>query len=252
MNALIVGTRKEAVLDHLPDPPFLLIDDGDLIDQVTLPKRTAVTRFDISIHSFNPLKDIDYLRAVQFVDVLKAVYPEGENTLTKATFEYQLLQALKDNPTTLATLIKDTKDTQYAYQKVERLLLSPVLGRVLNRPTNFSFKGTILARLDRAALGDFDCFVLANLLISLYPGQVVIPDFGFYAHKGHASLIRQRRLIAGVNTLSEIPQLAPLLLTISTKMGSHATLKDAELLADYAGILPARGEYHDFIDACIA
>jgi hypothetical protein len=251
MNALIVGTRKQAVLDHLPDT-FLLIDDGDLIDLVTVPERRAVTLFDINKDSFNPVKGIDYLRAVQFVDILKAVFPEGENTLTKATFEYQLLQALANKPTTLDKLISDTKDTQYAYQKIQRLLLSPVLERVLNRPTSMSFKGTILARLDRTALSDFDCFVLANLLISQYAGPVVIPDFGFYAHKGHASLIRQNRLIAGVNTLAEVPQLAQLLLTIETKIASHATVADAQVLASYAGLPPGNGHYSQFIAGAIA
>ena len=250
MNALIVGTRKQTVLDHLSDV-FLLIDDGDLIDRIVLPERKAVTGFDVSQHSFNPLKAIDYRRAVEFVDVLNAVYPEGENTLTKATFEYQLLQALSDKPTTLTALIKDTKNTQYAYQKIQRLLLSPVLERVLNRPTNFSFKGTILARLDRAALGDFDCFVLANLLVSLYPGQVIIPDFGFYAHKGHASLIRQHRLVAGVNSLSEVPQLAQQLLTMDTKIASHSTADDAKTLAGYTGMLPGTNAYNHFIETCI-
>jgi hypothetical protein len=251
MNALIVGTRKQTVLDHLSDT-FLLIDDGDLIDRVILPERKALTIFDVAEHSFNPLKDIDYRRAAEFVDILKAVYPEGESTLTKATFEYQLLRALREEPKTLGTLIKDTKDTQYAYQKIQRLVLSPVLEHVLNRPTNFSFKGTILARLDRARLGDFDCFVLANLLISQYAGQVVIPDFGFYAHKGHASLIRQHRLVAGVNTLADVPQLAQLLLTIDTKIASHATVADAQVLASYRGLTPGNGHYSQFIAASIA
>jgi hypothetical protein len=35
-------------------------------------------------------------------------------------------------------------------------------------------------------------------------GQIIVPDFGFYARDCHASLIRENRLIAGVYTLSEL------------------------------------------------
>lgn len=250
MNSLIVGSRKSAVLDRLPDT-FLLIDDGALIDALDIPDRRKVTFFDTARHSFNPVKDIDYLRACAFVDVLKAAFPEGDNTLTKAAFEYQVLDALLDKPKGLATLVKDTKDTAYAYQKVQRLLLSPVLKDVLTRPTNLSFKGTILARLDRAALGDFDCFVLGNLLISQYAGQVVVPDFGFYAHAGHAGLVRQKRLVAGVNTLSEAGGLRQLLLTVDRKVASHSTAEDAKVLALYAGLIPGFND-SDFIATCIS
>jgi hypothetical protein len=61
----------------------------------------------------------------------------------------------------------------------------------------------VLARLDRAVLGDFDAFVIASLLISQFKEQVVIPDFGFYGRQYHTALVRQNRLVAGVNTLAE-------------------------------------------------
>jgi len=243
---LIVGTKKDAILEHLPHT-FLLIDDGELIDAYNRPARKAVLDFDVSEHSFNPLKGMNYSRATNFVEVLKAVFPEGENTLTKATFEYQLLAALTSKPTRLATLIRDTNETQYSYQKIQRLLISPILENVLTRPTNISFKGTILARLNRAELGDFDCYVLANLLISQYRGPVIVPDFGFYAHKGHASLIRQDRLIAGINTFDEVPELKSTLLLIEKKIASHCTAADAEILAQYEGLLPGTNKYNDFI-----
>jgi hypothetical protein len=41
-------------------------------------------------------------------------------------------------------------------------------------------RSTILARLNRAELGNFD----ADL-----KGQVVVPDFGFYGREGHVSLM---------------------------------------------------------------
>ena len=85
---------------------------------------------------------------------------------------------------------------------VDDVLISPVLRRVLCHPTNFSFnpRSTILARINRAELGDFDALVLGLLLISLFEGQVVVPDFGFYGREHHIALIRQNRLSAGVKS----------------------------------------------------
>jgi len=40
------------------------------------------------------------------------------------------------------------------------LLASPVLKRVLCNQTNFSLKDVVLAKLDRAQLGDFDALVV--------------------------------------------------------------------------------------------
>ncbi|MCR2833498.1 hypothetical protein [Parerythrobacter lacustris] len=249
-NALIIGSDKEPIFDHLPDR-FLFIDDGTLIDRVELPPRRAVINFDPLKHSFNPLKGMSYQKARQFWDVLKSAFPEGENTLTKAAAELQILRALTDHPRSLSTLIPDTKDTQYAHQLIAKLLLSPVLERVLCRPTNLSFKGTILARLDRATLGDFDAFVIANLLISQYPGPVVLPDFGFYQCRFHSALLRQNRLIAGVNSFDEVPAWKQRLLLVDTKIPSHCTPDDAKLLAIYAGIPPGTNKYNTFIEESI-
>jgi hypothetical protein len=38
--------------------------------------------FDPLVHSFNPLKGLDYKTARQIANVLYAIYPQGENTLT--------------------------------------------------------------------------------------------------------------------------------------------------------------------------
>lgn len=250
MNALILGSHKEPILNHLPDQ-YLFIDDGTLIDKLTIPERKKVTIFDPEAHSFNPLKDIDYRKACEFVNVLDAIFPEGADTLTKRYSNFIILRELLNKPKSLDTLIEQSKETMDAYQKIQTLLLSPVLERVLNHKTNMSFKGTIIARLDRAVLGDFDCFVLANLLISQYAGPVVIPDFGFYACKFHTSLIRQNRLIAGLNYFDEVPSFKSQLLMIDNKIGSHCTPDDAKLLALYAGHLPGTNAYNDFIDECI-
>jgi hypothetical protein len=55
-----------------------------------------------------------------------------------------------------------------------------------------------------AELGEHDAKILGSLLISQFKGQIIVPDFGFYARDFHASLIRENRLIAGVHSLSEL------------------------------------------------
>lgn len=250
MNLLIVGRDKvDTILEHLPDS-FLLIDDGTIIDAVSIPPKRKVTTFDVTKHSFNPLKNIDYRRAREFISVLDSVFPEGKDTLTKKSSNFVLLTALLSNPKRLDSLFprasKEPGEID-AYQKIETLLLSPVLERVLCRPTNFSFDGILLARLNRAELGDFDCFVLANLLITNYKGQVVIPDFGFYACPFHTSLIRQNRLIAGVNFLDEAVKFRNNLLLIDEKIGHHCTAEDAECLAGYTGLVPHTNIYNEWV-----
>lgn len=246
MNLLLVGDFDLPELD----PPFLLIDDD--ID-IPIPKNRKVTIFDFTKHSFNPLRGMDYLKAREFVSILDAVFPEGENTLTKKNSRFVLLSALLAVPKPQRIdkiFYKQTEENEDAYQKIQTLLFSPVLQNVLCRPTNFSFSGTILARLNRAELGDFDCFVLGNLLISQYKGQVVLPDFGFYGAPHHTSLIRQNRLIAGVRYLDESPLKNELLL-IKDKTGKQCLYKDAETLAQYAGMLPGNNAYNDWVEARI-
>lgn len=254
MNVLIVGSDKTPILKHLRHP-FLFIDDGDLCAGIKHPPRRKVLEFDVSIHSFNPLKDIDYKRARDFAKVLDAAFPEGANTLTTRNARFTLLKSLLDNPSDLETLVPmpDKKDTGAtdAYQKIQTLLLSPVLKDVLTRPTNMSFKGTIVAKLNRAELGDFDCFILAQLLISLYPGLVVIPDYGFYACGFHGSLFREKRMVVGINSFAEAPEIKQRLLLSEQRIASRCTADDAKILAPYAGLTPGTNEYNDFIETCI-
>jgi hypothetical protein len=252
MDALIIGSNKTPILDHLPDR-FLIIDDGPLIDAITIPPRRAVTIFDPSVHAFNPLGGMTYARARDFITILNAVFPEGESTLTRKNANFVLLEALLNNAKRLDTLIPAKADAPYvdARQQIQTLLFSPVLKNVLTRPTNISFKGIMLAKLDRAALGEFDCFVLANLLISQYPGMVVIPDFGFYACAPHADLLRQNRLIAGINSFDEVPRFKQNLLLIDKKIPSHCTPEDAKILAQYTGMMPSSNAYNAFIEICI-
>ena len=121
MNRLVVGTDKSEITKHLPDA-FLFIDDD--ISTVPLPPRRKVTKLDLSHHSYNPLRDIDYKRAKELIAVLDAVFPEGEDTLTKKASNFVLLNALLSGETDFQKLIstpsiKDTGKTD-AYQKFKR------------------------------------------------------------------------------------------------------------------------------------
>jgi hypothetical protein len=253
MNLLIVGTDKSEIIEHLPDT-FLFIDDGPLLEKIP-PQKQRGTHLDLSKDAFNPLKDISYKRARDFISVLDAVFPEGESTLTKKASNFVLLKALLAHPKRLDKLIPHTRTQDPgvldAYQKIQTLLLSPVLEKFLCNATNIPLDGILIAQLDRTVLSEFDCFVIANLLISNYPGQVVVPDFGFYGCKFHTALIRQKRLIAGVNFLDESP-LRNNLLLIEEKRARHCTADDAETLAGFTGKLPGTNEYNDFIQASVA
>lgn len=55
-----------------------------------------------------------------------------------------------------------------------------------------------MVRLNRKEIGDDDAKIIANILISQFKGQVAIEDFGFYARRHLAALIREERLMAGV------------------------------------------------------
>lgn len=240
---LYVGDSTSQIRDFLQDDlprRFLLIDDGEVSDSLSFPKNWRVTRLDLSRHYFNPLHKLDYRRAVEFLAVINAVFPQGENTLTRGQSDHVLLTALLEKPKRLDTLLpKPGRDPGRieAYRKIHRLLLSDTLKRVLcnSQHTNIHLDGVLIARLDRSELGDFDAFVLGNLLMSLYQGLVIIPDFAFYAHKGHTGLIRQKRLIAGVHFLDEVPQLRNHLLRMD-KNGRGCLFDDAQVLADFAGL----------------
>lgn len=245
---LIVGKEYARILDHLPTS-YLFIDDGELIDRLTFPKRRKITVLDFDTHSLNPLKDMSYRKAREFIQILDATFPEGQNTLTKKNSNFLILKALLDNPKHLETLIAPSREPAQidASQKIETLLFSPLLRKFLTRPTNFSLTGTIVARLNRAELGDFDCFVITNLLMSAYKGHIVIPDYGTYACPFHLSFIRQDRLIAGVHVLEELPEALQRAFLLSGITPAHCTFADADVLANADGILQGTNDYRDFI-----
>jgi hypothetical protein len=127
--------------------------------------------------------------------------------------------------------------------------------RVLCSEADFAFTGRnvkVFARINRAELGEFDALVLGLLLMSHYKGQIVVPDFGFYGREAHVSLIRENRLIAGVNALSELPaKLRQNVLLIKDKGVNGATYEDAQMLANYKGLVSHTVGHGDFIQDAI-
>jgi hypothetical protein len=156
-NKLYVGFSK-----HLKLPRSgLFIDDN-------VPKVPRARVFDPLKHCFNPLKDIDCKKARELAELLYTVSPQGENTLTVRNGKRQLLQALLK-----ADRLDCVRGDEEVDGMVSDLLMSPVLKRVLCTPRNeFSFnpRSLILARLNRAELGEFDALVLGLLLMSHYNG----------------------------------------------------------------------------------
>lgn len=251
MNVLSVGKNPEQLLPYVPNDNFLVIDDGPFIDRIDNPH----TRFfDVSKHCFNPLKNVDHRRARQIAQVIYAVYPQGENTLTVRNGK-RALARLVFNARRLDKLEQsDADDVLEANAAVDDLLFSPVARNVLCGRPNFSLKGTIAVKLDRTQLDEQDCFIIANFLIANFNGTVIIPDFGFYGCAFHASLVRQDRLIAGVRYLDE-SKLTKSLLQIEEKVASRCLPEDAKVLAEYKGLYndPAKrdNEYTRFIQTCL-
>ena len=127
-------------------------------------------------------------------------------------------------------------------------------GEWLCNPTNFSFNpnSVIQARIDRVELGDFDALV-GLLLMSHAKGQIAVPDFGFYARDIHPRLIREERLVAGVNFLDELPEnLRRTVLLINEKIPSGAIVDDAEELAKYERLARGTNGFLDFVAKAIA
>ena len=251
MNTLHVGFSKNI---ELPKGGYLYINDE-------VPDVPRARIFDPLEHCFNPLHKMDYRKRCEFVEIIDALFPRGDSTLTKDTGLDFIAEALEAEPKSLADLIpepnkKSSTGHVWAYGKIRRIVRSPVLSRVLCSTDNqFSFnpRSVILARINRAELGDFDTLVLGLFLMSHFKGQVVVPDFGFYGRDCHVSLIRENRLIAGVNFLDELPEaLRNAAMLIEDKVASGVTMKDAETLASYARLLRGTNGYNDFVQAAVA
>lgn len=240
MNKLIVGFDKEI---ELPKGGFLLIDDE-------VPDIPRARVFDPKECSVNPLKGIAYKKARELADVLYTINAQGENTLTVRNGRREMLKALLD-----ADRFDRVGGSEEIKGLVEDILASPVLRNVLCGHKNmFSLnpRSVVVARLNRAELGDFDALVLGLILMNLYEGQVVVKDFGFYGRDAHLSLIREKRLICGVNYLGELsPKLRRGVLLIKDKKAYRCIVEDAELLAEFSGKARGTEGFSSFVQEAI-
>jgi len=259
-NQIYIGINRDI---KLPDGGYLLIED----EARDIPRSRV---FDPSIHSLNPLKDIDYKRARDLAEVIYTLYPQGGDTLTvrggkRALARYFLLYA------SFEKIENRLHAKQRAYELdrktneplsptefevlgvVSDILLSPVLKKML-ATSNFSFnpRSKIVARVNRAELGTFDALAVALLLINHFQGQFVIPDFGFYVRETHVSLLHQNRLIVGINFLSDLPPKLRQFALLNKTVPSGTSFSDAEQLAEVARIPRGTMGYNEFIDQAMA
>ncbi len=239
MNKLLIGLadKTEQLLET--PAPFLLIDDGPIADTF-LERYSRAKEFDPNKHSFNPLKGLDYKHARDFAATLYTASPQGENTLTVRNGKRALTRLLLDTKRLDKLHASTDPGDIEAAATVDDMLLSPVLKSVLCGPPNFTFptggkwSAPVIARLDRAELGDFDAFILGALLIGQYKGQVILSDSAFYLRDFHVALIRQERLTVVVNYLTELsPKLQQAVLGIKDKTIYRTTPEDAERLIVY-------------------
>lgn len=219
--------------------PFLLIDGGEIAEEFAT-AFPAARIFEPSRHSFDPLHNIDHKKARDITSALFSYQEHGKTTLTKGEGARALAPLLLE----LSSLErvpepkKDDRGMIEAIATVNDLLFSPVLRKVFcTKPDFFPHKKrSIIARINRAELGDFDAFFLATFLTLQFQGQVIVPDFGFYGRDFYTALIQQNRLVAGLRYLGEVPTpLQRVLLTIPVEQWhlDQLTREDAEKLISY-------------------
>jgi hypothetical protein len=252
MNKLILGLNdKRELLDTKPG--FLVIDDGPLGDKF-LKRFKRAKVFDPHKHSFNPLDGIDNKKARELAEIFYG--SEGKETLTVRNGKRALTRLLPTANRLDRVKFGKGDDDKEAKALIDDMLLSPVLRNVLCRATNFTFRegrSSVVARINRAELGEFDAFILGSLLVTQFPGPVIISDFGFYARPMYARLVREKRLAVAVHALAELePKMRQMCLLMETKVGRGCTYEDAERLAMYQGQVPGVGDYWAVVNDLMA
>jgi len=268
MNKLFVGFSKDEFIENdlreFCQDGFLYIAD----ELPAVPAKFRPLTFNTTRHSFNPIKDISRKDARELATVLYTLYPQGQDTLTVRNGRRALAQLFSKKFENIAKieqwLWKKSEQDELTPANAEALgvlndiLFSPVLESVLcPKQHEFDFKPgrVILAHINRAELGDFEALALTFFLISHYKGQLIIPDFGFYGRDTHSSLIRQKRLVAGLESLDDLPpRLRRSLLSVASaqahedeKIGYGALYKDAYELALAARKIPDTDGFSTYI-----
>lgn len=254
MKQLHVGTHRKL---PFPKGSFLYLCDD-------LPEHRPKSKvFDPNNgDAFDPLKGMTKRNARDLARALYSSAPEGGSTLTVRNGRRALAHALANGKRLDALEIKsDIKGVKEEVEgMVDELLFTEVARSCLCSEREYSFTGSntkIFARLNRAELGDDDALLFGLFLIARYKKQIIVEDAGFYLRDMHTYLLRENRLILGVNNLSELPpKLRRDALLIEDKEGSGCTFEDAETLALYEGLRPDRDRvdnpYNNFITDVMA
>jgi len=249
MNKLFVGYSTKIELPNRGG--FLFIDD-----EVPDIRRARV--FNPTKCFFNPLKGLTHVRARELANVLYTTTPQGENTLTVRNGRRALLSLLLANKRLdkIEAPEKAEPGVIDAVELVKDILMSPVLKEMLcsgKEAFSFDMRSPIVARVNRAELGEFDSLVIGLILMNHYRGQLIIPHLEFYGRDAHVSLIRQGRLIAGVECLDDLPlRLRRAVLSIPDRVGRGVLYDDAVTLAKYSGLrfdpLRENSDFNNFVD----
>lgn len=243
-NLLIVGRHGE----FAPTRAFLWITDQ-------VPDVEADI-FDPREHCFNPLHGLNPRGAVEAAEILfkdkdLMTYDHGKRALAPMLWKASRLDQIKRSK-------KPTDAEAEALATVDDALFLPEIRRVFCRLPNFSFRARpIVARLDRAELGDKAATMIGLFLVQKFRAQIVIDDFGRFARPFHSSLIDQNRLMAKVRTLSQLDKsgLRDLCMTMP-KIGRGCIYSDARELAEDAGHIPdptrQDNPFNDFVKGAMA
>jgi hypothetical protein len=211
------------------------------------------------------IKDDRQRLTEQLCATFDMLFPQGENTLTRAQSTFLLANCLRllldtegttllgvltllsdktyrssllescDDPVVLKNwdLIAAWKEAQFAdlYSKMGTLLMSPMIRNIVGQSTTLS-PPIVIANLDRAKLGDTTAKLLGGLLLARTTGTVYITDLGFLS----PSSFVQDRYTAALRFLDEVPKLRQAVLNTHHKYIFKTNRKDAEELARYVGL----------------
>lgn len=255
-NKAIFGDYTPPLFQHFAqrDFPQLVVVDpvGNIADAIAdiVPKELTEQTYYFTpdtLASFNVFEDVkDKYKLVQgLCAFFDAMFPAGDNTLTRRNGNYVLANALTillDTPnvsfirvldfitdtTFRADCIKrcrnhiavlnwegieewDKQLRQNAFAEVQTklgtLLLSPVVYEVLQEKCShfFEHNSILIFNLSRARLGDTVSKLLGTLFITQAKRPVYINGFDFYASDYIASLFSQGGYTVALNHLSTLP-----------------------------------------------
>ncbi|QOZ20815.1 hypothetical protein XI02_42110 [Bradyrhizobium sp. CCBAU 21365] len=224
-----------------------MLDDGPLCD-LFLERFKKIKAFDFETHGLNPLP-ASYAMRRRLPGILWD--NSGKDTLRVRDGKRALRNKLKaNNAKRFDKLPFNNGDAdREAADMVDELMDSPVLSKVLTkRPPRFLLSGSsVVVRMGE--LEDFDRTVLGSLFALLYPGNVIISDFGQYARDLHIPMMRKGRLSIGLNNLEQLDKrMQQAVLQIPTKIGRGCTYDDAVELAQIGcKFPPGTMDYNAFI-----